>query len=60
MFVRRKRFEELEKTVKELSEKIEELCSTTPESAERKKHEPATLTKILNEWVYGKESGDGE
>ena len=58
LIVKKKRLEDLEQTVKSLSEKIDELMQARKNEQDTR----ATLATTMNEWVYGKAGGeeDGE
>ena len=57
MWIKKRRFEALEKAVEALQGQLEVEAA----ARERKESEKATLSQTLNEWVYGKEEAvDGE
>ena len=56
LIVKKKRWEELERTVKELFTTVESLTQVR----ESEQEERATLAKTMNEWVYGKAGGEDD
>lgn len=56
LIVKKKRWEKLEQTVKELCATVESLT----QARESERESRASLAKTMSEWVYGKEGGEDD